>query len=248
MKLLVDSGNTRLKWAWSEGNGLDCQPPITAGKALTRADLEKIWGRSKTRPEEVWIANVAGPAVAGLLLEWVRSHWAVPATLVTSYTQGYGVISPYAASGKLGVDRWLALVAVRHLYPLPVCIVDCGTALTVDVMAPGGEHKGGLICPGLGLMYHSLGNGTAEVNAEERGGDSSEVLGLDTVSAVRLGIYQAAAGLIERVVARMAGELPGLQLILTGGDACEIAMWLQTSPVVVPELVLQGLAEVSRRS
>lgn len=168
-------------------------------------------------------------------------------TLFFDHPGGFGVINGYQQPELLGVDRWLALIAVRHHHPLPAVIVDFGTALTLDVLDGDGRHRGGLICPGLNLMYQSLGNGTAgiAIDGEKIEGDS--ILGQSTRTAVRLGIHHAVLGMIERVMHKLQKEWPQLHVILTGGDADEVALRLSAPVHRVPDLVLKGLAVVSQQ-
>jgi type III pantothenate kinase len=149
------------------------------------------------------------------------------------------VCNAYQQPEQLGVDRWLALVAVRRHYQIPACIVDCGTAITVDLMDVNGKHQGGLISPGLTLMRKALTEGTEALQFLE----TDYVFGPAnfTGAAIYSGTLSAAAGLIEHVLTRQPGTV---QLILTGGDAKLIARQLMGKPVIDTNLVLRGLAMV----
>ncbi len=246
MKLLIDCGNSRLKWACLDRGNLTAQQAMASGSQLSHEALDDVWGTLGLVPGEVWIANVAGDKVACLLLRWIESRWRMIPKFVASQGEGYGVTNGYEHPEKLGVDRWLALIGAFHHYPLPACIVDCGTALTLDVLDRQGRHRGGLICPGLRLMVQSLGRGTADVGFDVTALPNA-ILAAQTSTAVGLGVHHAAAGMIERVMRAMAADLPELHLILTGGDATEMASLIGGQAVVAPELVLRGLAEVCRR-
>lgn len=244
MELLVDSGNSRLKWAVLERGVIGPARSAPGGRELTPAQLDRLWGELPV-PDRVWIANVAGESVAACLERWLRSRWGKTGTFVCSQREACGVRSGYRDPRKLGVDRWLALIAARHHHPLPACIVDCGTALTLDVLDNDGRHHGGLICPGAALMRRSLGQGTAQVEAEEH--ETDALLGDHTAAAVTLGVEAALAGLVERSLARLAPRWPDLHLVLTGGDAIRLARNLSRPAQLAPDLVLRGLALVSRQ-
>jgi type III pantothenate kinase len=128
-------------------------------------------------------------------------------------------------------------VAVRRHYQLPACIVDCGTAIAIDLIDANGNHQGGLISPGLTLMRKSLVEGTEALQFHE----TDYVFGLAnfTEAAIYSGTLSAAAGLIEHVLTRLPYTI---QLILTGGDAQFIAQQLKGKPVIDTDLVLRGLA------
>jgi type III pantothenate kinase len=166
-----------------------------------------------------------------------RELWRdVPIHLATTQTQAFNVTNGYSQPEKLGVDRWLALIAVRKKTNTPVCIVDCGTAITVDVLDMDGRHRGGLICAGLTLMKTALAFNTADLPLA----DSPHHIGLaiETEAAIYNGTLFAACGLIERVMQ----DLPeNTMLFLTGGDATIIAAQLTQPLTLETDLVLQGL-------
>ncbi len=243
MDLLVDSGNSRLKWALMEAGMSGPVRSVPGGRELTPARLDEAWAALPV-PDSVWIANVAGDEAAACLRAWIHRRWRQEARFVRSQAQAHGVRNGYRDPARLGVDRWLALVAARHRHPLPACVVDCGTALTLDVLDADGRHHGGLICPGRALMRRSLVQGTAQVEAAEVRTDA--VLGDHTATAVALGVAAALSGLLETTLARLQRRWPGLQVLLTGGDAVWLARNLSRPARLAPDLVLQGLALVSR--
>ncbi|GAB6067111.1 type III pantothenate kinase [Methylothermus subterraneus] len=243
--LLVDNGNSRLKWAVLRGDRfISGSPVLTAGR-IAQAELHRLWGELAPAPQRALIANVAGPVAAEQLCAFIRTRWRFEPEFVRSQATGFGVVSGYAQPEALGVDRWLALVAARNRYALPALIADCGTALTVDVIDSAGRHRGGLICPGLKLMAEALALRASGIGWTAWSG-RREGLGDGTAAAVCLGARQAALGLIERTFRQQQSLYPGLRLLLTGGDAAELALGLEIPAQVVPDLVLEGLAVVAR--
>lgn len=238
MNLVIDLGNTRLKWAvMSNGNLI--KGDALNNQQLNRHNLGNIW-QSIATPRCLAISCVS----ANELLEQVQSValelWPnVEITLVKSQAQAFGVVNAYQQPEKLGVDRWLALVAARHLYSLPVCIADCGTAITVDLMDAQGKHQGGLISPGLTLMKQALAHGTEALQFNQSCYDIGPAN--FTEAAIYNGTLFAAVGLIESVLMKQPGNT---HLILTGGDAELIAQQLNIQPIVDGDLVLRGLAIV----
>jgi type III pantothenate kinase len=238
MNLLVDMGNTRFKWAILQNGGL------VTGRALvnqqvTRHELVEIW-KMLTSPERLAIACVSKAPLLELALAVAVELWpTIEIIPVKSQAHAFGVHNAYQQPEKLGVDRWLALVAVRNHYHKPACIVDCGTAITVDLIDAHGKHQGGLISPGLTLMKKSLAEGTEALQFHE----TNYVAGPAnfTEAAIYSGTLAAAVGLIEHVLSKQSNAMP---LILTGGDADIIAKQLAIKPIVDPDLVLRGLAIV----
>ena len=157
---------------------------------------------------------------------------------VKSLAEGCGVKIAYRHPEKLGVDRWLALLAARKIYSCSTCVVDCGTAITIDLLDEEGQHLGGVIAPGLTLMKKSLAGATQDLDFFE----SQFPIGLadNTEAAIYSGTLFSIVGLIEHTMSKNLG----FQLILTGGDAEIVAKELSVDAIVRSDLVLQGLAVV----
>ncbi|MDD2659549.1 MAG: type III pantothenate kinase [Methylococcales bacterium] len=238
MNLLIDCGNTRLKWAILQNGGLIAGLALL-NQQITRHKLVKIW-KALTPPERLAIASVSSTPLLDLVLEVAVELWpAVDIIQVKPEAYAFGVHNAYQQPDKLGVDRWLALVAVRNHYQLPACIADCGTAITVDLIDAHGRHQGGLISPGLTLMKKSLAEGTAGLQYYET--DYLAGPANFTGAAIYSGTLFAAAGLIEHVLSKQSSAM---KLILTGGDARIIAAQLGIKPIIDADLVLRGLAVV----
>lgn len=236
MNLLVDIGNSRLKWATSAQDGLVVGHAMP-NSALTEARLAEVW-KALPKPERLAISCVSARRLAGVTRSVASALW--PGILIfeaKSEAQAFGVKNAYPQPEKLGIDRWLALLAARRHYALPVCIVDCGTAITVDLLDEKGRHLGGMICPGLELMKQSLSAGTEALGYD----DSAFTVGPAnyTAAAIYSGVLSAAAGLIEHV---FSAQTERCQLLLTGGDAPLIAGQLGYSCRIDPDLVLRGLS------
>jgi type III pantothenate kinase len=242
MNLLIDSGNTRLKWAMLQDDGLITGHALL-NQQITRHTLVEAWN-TQTPPERIAIACVGSTPLFELVLAVAVELWPnIKIIPVKSEAQAFGVQNAYQQPEKLGVDRWLALVAVRNYYHLPACIVDCGTAITVDLIDADGRHQGGVICPGLTLMRKSLAEGTAGLQFHETNYAAGPAN--FTEAAIYSGTLSAAAGLIEHVLSKQSNDT---HLILTGGDAGIIATQLTIKPIVDADLVLRGLAVVLDRS
>ena len=241
MKLLVDLGNTRLKWAMANGLDLITGTPLENAK-IDRTALVEAW-QGLAVPDQLAISCV-GSGQLFELVSWVAQElWPyVSIYRAKSQAKGFGVTNAYQEPEKLGVDRWLAIIAGYYHYNNGFCIVDCGTAITVDVVDPSGRHLGGLISPGLRLMKEALGKGTENLNPSHE----AYPFGLAnfTDAAVYNGSISAACGLIEFVLKNQPDSIP---LLLTGGDSNIIAAHLSSPFIFEPDLVLKGLALVSHK-
>lgn len=240
MKLLIDAGNTRIKWAlvdcsgaednWLRGGTL----PVEQATDLPRqfAELEGI--------RQVWVSNVAGEEIA----QHIR-HAGLPVRpcFIAARQEQCGVRNGYSSPSRLGSDRWAALIAAWHLVHGACLVVNSGTATTVDALSATGEFIGGLILPGVELMQRSLCDATAQLQAAQ---GKYVPFPLDTADALYSGALQASCGAIERQHA-LLGE-SGAPVVLSGGAATALRGCLNVPLHVVDNLVLQGLLLIARET
>ena len=237
MKLLIDIGNSRLKWAIEQYGIISSSASVDYRQSDYLPALQADWQRLPA-PAKVLVASVAADMVSTAVLQLAVQLWStIPISLAATSAAACGVTNAYAQPEKLGVDRWLAMLAAHHHYPGPCCIADCGTAITIDIINAAGQHLGGLISPGLLLMKKSLAANTAALPFSS--GAQQLLLADSTAAAIDSGVLFAAVGAIEAVYARL--DLPG-QLLLTGGDAAAIAAQLQLPVLVDDQLVFKGLS------
>ncbi|MCP4995221.1 MAG: type III pantothenate kinase, partial [Gammaproteobacteria bacterium] len=137
--LLIDSGNTNLKWSWLEEGELSDICSLSHPALEASGSIERYW-QNEPPPGKVLIANVAGGMIDVQLINWIAESWKVRAQLVRSQASALGVTNAYQIPEQLGVDRWLTLIAAHRSNSGACCIVDCGTAMTVDVIAESGRH------------------------------------------------------------------------------------------------------------
>jgi type III pantothenate kinase len=237
MNLLLDIGNTRVKWAQADGARL------RATGSLGHRDAPD-WPAAlpEERPAAVWVANVADETVPAALARHAGARWRLTPHPVHSTVAACGVRNAYARPERLGVDRWLACIGAFHRGAGSVLVVDAGTALTLDLVAPDGRHRGGLIAPGLTTMRTAIAGGT-RLRAEV-GEYAPAWLADDTDPAVALGTLQAVLSLIGEARRALAPD----RLLLTGGEADRIAPHLGCDWEQAPELVLEGLARLAAAS
>jgi type III pantothenate kinase len=239
MILLVDVGNTRIKWRlWEQDRTGPGGSLLHKGLAPTGLG-ERLWSDLK-RPSQVMIANVAGADMATALRDWTQQAWQLEPRFATTAASGYGVSNAYAIPAQMGVDRWVAMIGARARLSQSCCIVDCGTAVTVDALTAEGQHLGGVIFPGVRLMREALYRDTRQIPAEDQG--QPTVFGQSTRDCVWGGTTYAVAAAIDGIAERMEEKLPGeTQRLLTGGDADLLLPYLRGRYRLEPELIFQGL-------
>ncbi|MDX1406052.1 MAG: type III pantothenate kinase [Woeseiaceae bacterium] len=245
--MLFDIGNTRLKWAVLEGGQIARHGHIDHSVLKDRG-FTALTRRVPAKVDYILACNVAGPAFATRLSGVIGIHCGTDVHFARAEAKGYGVTNAYRQPRRLGVDRWVALVGARAETRSAVCIVDAGTAVTIDAMDNKGQHLGGLIIPGWNMMPSALSTNTHGIRLPRRRGPGSrqgiEPFGRSTGEAVQNGAISAICGAIERSAAalRSAGLRP--RIVLTGGDASRILKRLDGKILHRPHLVLQGLARM----
>ncbi|NIR59288.1 MAG: type III pantothenate kinase [Gammaproteobacteria bacterium] len=245
MRLLLDVGNSRLKWAFIDGAALTHRGEALHAGSLFAPLVEEAWSDFPS-PDTVLVSNVAGEDFASQLADYTRTTWGVTPELITPAAQAFGVTNAYTEPAQLGADRWAALVAAHHEPGGPACIVDCGSAVTIDALNADGGHLGGLILPGLSMMRQCLAERARGVAVRAGGEGNVSLLARDTQDAVIGGTLYALVAALDRITADVVAELGGgAHRILTGGDAAQLLPLLQGRWQHEPDLVLKGLAVMS---
>ena len=248
MLLLIDAGNTRVKWGVPE----PAWPTLTAAALRWRqlgaverdavAQLSATWqGLPISR---VHISNVAGAGLRAALSSAVQAAFG-PAMAIDWFAavpELAGVRNGYRDPAQLGCDRFASLIGAHALYPGQALIVaTCGTATTVDALTAEGHFLGGMILPGTALMACALARNTAQLPQIEPGLAASSPFADHTAAAIAAGCLAAQAGAIERAVMAHRAQHGVVLCVLAGGDAAQLAPQLAVSCVTVDHLVLIGL-------
>lgn len=247
MKLLVDIGNTRIKSALlHEGELTHHHALVHAGLNIDQLQTQLL--QHYEAVTSVWVANVAGLEVAERVTQAVCNQWQLDATFATSASEFAGVHNAYQQYKKLGVDRWMSLLAVHAMQSNAQInlIVSIGTAMTLDALAQDGTHRGGLIVPGPELMMQVLLNNTSDIASFAASGAHSEkFFANNTFGAISQGAERACTALIESAFRQLAIN-ESTKIFITGGAAARITPLLNMPFVEVPDLVLRGLAVVAQ--
>ena len=250
MILVIDVGNTRLKWAWLTSTGLSDQQAIVHRQAEPGMWTAALFD-SGQKPARVLVSNVAGATMAKTLTQLSQKTFHVEVEFVTAGREFRGLTNGYLDPSLLGADRWLALIGAWTVARSALCVVDAGTAVKVDGVDAGGLHLGGLIAPGIHMMREALMSNTSDIaDAVQHSTPSlAGVLANNTIRAVSRGAAFALAGMADRaaeVIEQSTGAKP--RLFITGGDAGMITGTMRTHGEIVPDLVLQGLAVVAAQA
>lgn len=239
--LLIDAGNTRIKWAVQQPGQQAGDWQATGSIAHeAMASLAAQW--KPLGIQRCLISNVAGVAVAAQLEQLLLSA-GVPAIGVqwfVSRDKQAGIHNGYRQPAQLGCDRFAALIGAHHLFPNTALLVaTCGTATTIDALDAQGNFRGGMILPGLATMARSLAHNTAALPdvAEVK---YSDIFADNTQEAIISGCINAQVGAICRAAESLHSA--DVHCVLSGGAATFIAPYLPLPHQQIDNLVLIGLA------
>ncbi|HSG62519.1 MAG TPA: type III pantothenate kinase [Pseudomonadales bacterium] len=235
MRLEFDIGNTNHKWRL-----LDRGEVVRRGSFSNSED--GLAGCPHQGVEVIWVACVAHARFVDAIAVWAKQYnIEVQQAIVTE--QASGVVCGYEQPQRLGVDRWLAVLAAYYRYG-PTCVIDIGSAMTLDVVDVNGHHLGGYIVPGYQLLLNALFKDTEKVRWAESEVSEALSLGRNTANAVVSGVKLMLVGFVEQAIARL--PVDHTQIVFTGGggrllrEACgDRGLWIE-------DLVFEGLALAQR--
>ena len=215
---------------------------------LHESGFAAVTTRVPRNVSQIAVSNVAGSAFGTRLSGVMGMHCDADIRFAHCVRQAYGVTSGYKQPRRLGVDRWVALIGAWNEFHSALCVVDAGTATTIDVIDKSGQHLGGQIIPGMRLMRESLQRETSDIAPSGKTGrdpgDGMGIFGKNTNDAIAFGALSATCGAIEHAVTRMRSARLRPKIVLTGGDASRILKQLNSNVIHRPNLVLQGLSTI----
>ncbi len=270
--LLVDIGNTRVKWArladGQMGKQLAAANAGWGAREYARRVIGRGWtlrrrpgaglageagrGRGAVGSGRIVVSSVAGDDVNDAFTAAALEAGAPAPEFVTSERNAAGITTDYLEPWRLGVDRFIGAIGAHHLASgQPVCVVNVGTAITIDLVDGSGRHHGGAIVPGPALMVSSLLTQTNGIRRRATGGPagSTGMFAKTTRTAIGEGARHAAAAVIDRAIEEARIRLGSRPLVLlTGGGSADIKPLIRSTSVSLPDLVLHGLAVWARQT
>ena len=232
---LFDLGNSRLKCAALQADG-SLATVLEIGH--DGAVFDDAFAQLPRRFDSAYLASVANPALTVALLDALTSR-CTRITRVRTQPTSAGVRIAYADPQRLGVDRFLALLAAHARAPGPWLVVGVGTALTIDLLGPDGRHHGGRIAPSPTLMRQALHQRAPQLPAT---GGSVIAFATDTADALASGCEGAALALVADSRAHALAALGAApRVLLHGGGSVALSPRLPDAELA-PALVLEGLA------
>ncbi len=238
MILLLDAGNTRIKWGVREAGGWLARGVCPTGEASRLGDEWAAYPLNRA------LLSCVADSATRASLENLLSPRVEPLRWVVAAARAHGVDSDYQPAESLGADRYAALVAARRRNLGACLVVSVGTALTVDALTPEGRFLGGCIAPGPDLMRAALLQGTAGVR--EASGQA-DVFPRSTGAAVATGLALAQMGVVAGMRERLRRHSgAAVTILLSGGARAALASLLEPPVVESDDLVLEGLVWIAK--
>jgi type III pantothenate kinase len=247
MKLLLDIGNSSVKWALQEQEEFISSGAFRYIKNDFEQNIQENLLLSK-KPSDVLVSNVAGNEIFNLLNVRVKKQWQQECWQPSVSASFNKLKNSYSDTRQMGLDRWLAMIASWEQYQSALCLVSCGTALTIDLINLEGQHLGGYIVPGIELMQRALVNNTEQINVDVKHQASLDYA-KDTQSAINNGAFLAAVSMIDHTVDKFSKESNCKPTCIISGGMAKLIKPLLNHPFQQePNLVLAGLSILHKAS
>jgi type III pantothenate kinase len=252
--LLIDMGNTRIKWVWVVDGRIDEE---SYGRGGLDAFRRFTQSHAEAPPGRVLLSSVAAESRTTAVMDACNSHWAVTVSRLVSRRQQAGIRNAYEQTETLGVDRWLAIVGAARTYGTPVVIWDLGTATTLDSVDTAGQHLGGYIFPGPAIMLEALRSGTAlTVPGDLSGALEDSPVGQEhgigpgqtTADCIIQGVRATQVGALNQFLRYISPQAGNPTLVVTGGAAQELLSGLKFKHIYDPWLVFKGMLTTENQS
>lgn len=243
MRLELDLGNSYIKWRIAGGSD-----PGIVGR-IRLHDLEQLPEQiGENSLDAIYVGSVAAASIDSALSKLCLAHWGVaPEFAHVAKVDSVPLIPVYTELKKLGVDRWLAMLAARVQFSGALMVVDVGSAITIDEIDDSINHKGGYIVPGFNMLQTSLLGSTAKVRFDQLP-TGSLAAGRNTGECVASGAEWVLRGIAQQLD-EWRRSRPNAKLVVTGGDAERLLGYLVDDGNYehLPDLVLEGLKYAERR-
>ena len=237
--ILLDCGNSNLKAQWRRNGQL-----LSSYSGSYKPDWSQrlsnwMQGKSATR---CYLASVLDATRQQLLDQFLVKEFDEAVTRFASVAEDLGVKNAYRDPGRLGADRWMALLAASEMVSGNAIVLDAGSAITVDLLRADGQHLGGAILPGVHTSLDDFKRIFSHIDFDDSAIARTEKPGCSTEEAIHINYPNSPIEYLPRLVNRWIGYLDNnATLLLAGGDAVRVQCALEQQSHIVPDLVFRGM-------
>ena len=241
MRILADIGNSRCKAAIEDENGLQGLETFAWHDVFVHDVLDELWLKplGNRLPHSVVVSNVASDRLLPNLTAWCCARLGFEPVAVASSAEFDGLKNAYQDPSTFGIDRWAAMIGARAEHKGALCVIDSGTAATVDLIDASGQHLGGAILPGIYTMRRSLGKYTSALFAAD---GQITPFSDNTAAGIAGGTGYATVGAMDRFVTEATKQVGPVTTIVTGGESAILESMMISDVIRDPMLVLKGVA------
>ncbi len=234
--ILIDAGNTSIKYV-----GLDAVKTSLHTANSAKSCVQAL--RQYPRIACIYLANVGDQSIEDQFRTFCNEI-GTTFRLIETQKEQFSLLNAYSDVSKMGVDRWLAMLAAHEMTTQPFAVIDIGTAITCDFVKDG-QHLGGWITPGYGIMRDALVKNTARVSANSEIPTQFQP-GTDTEECVAMGCQAAVRGVYLSAVDYLSSNQTDFSVIIGGGGKNMLAFAQFDGSILVANLVVHGLARYAR--
>jgi len=241
MRLLIDAGNTRIKWAVAKT--FDDEILFSGIVFDDWSELAEFTGMV----ESAWVSCVASESVLAGIKAKITKLFAITANVAKVSECVAGMVNEYETLDKLGVDRWVAALGARSIVSYgALIVVDAGTAVTIDLISDENHFEGGVILPGFVTMHDSLLERTAGIESYRT--PVASIIGKNTRDCVNAGVQYGLVGAVDRIVSEICATVSGdsPRLLAMGGDAHAIVEASGLEFELQSDMIFYGLMLLSK--
>lgn len=240
MNLLLDIGNSSIAWVTQQGNQFIQSGSIYHDMSVSIEKQMSNQFSSHNEIETVLISSVLSKEQTSNVSDWFKTEWHCSVWQAETGSEFNGLKNSYTNTTKMGVDRWLNMIAAREEFKNRLCIIDCGTAMTIDIVGADGQHEGGVIVPGLMRLQEALISGTNRIQ-----GKSNTIGNIDlannTQAAISNGAMINLVATIEYTMSKFEKNGEKMSCVVTGGDASQVIENLSIVYEYRPMLIFNGM-------
>ncbi|MBT8434670.1 MAG: type III pantothenate kinase [Gammaproteobacteria bacterium] len=240
--ILLDCGNSQLKAQWHQAGQLQASYSCAYNRDWTQR-LER-WLQDLPA-KHCYLASVLDQTRGARLEQCLEQKFDTAITRFVSMPRALGVTNAYREPERLGIDRWMALLAASELVHGDVVIIDAGSAMTLDLLRADGKHLGGAILPGINTSLEVFKRIFEHIDFDDPGIAETAEPGCSTEEAIHINYSHNSIELLPGLVNRWTSYFDNeATILLAGGDAVEVQRELQKPARIVPDLVFQGMARL----
>jgi len=244
-KLFLDVGNSRVKIALVSKGRYEVLPAVELSEFLTDDGFDPLLKGKKI--EAVYIVSVTSHENLERLKLFVQEKYCLFPIILTAQKSACGLDSGYEDFHQLGDDRCMAMQGAIGFYKAPPIVISAGTAMTLDAIKEG-KHLGGFIVPGLNSLRTSLAMDTAALSMVKDVDSEATVPGLlakNTETAILGGTLYMTVAYLNTIISDLNTQLKTtFKVILTGGNAKQLSVLIDSPSEVIPDLILQGMINI----